>query len=157
MKFLGNSWKHFRQIFEHIWLRPKKEKATAINSVTQKINSTLACNFISGHSESPAKDWEEYPRFRGHSCDSETSEERIWFFFFWGYVHQVELQHIVVEFGLFGQCWASQHKSTSLRYQPKLRIINKLILHLVFPVLLELMVDCANIIIFALLLVLERF
>jgi len=78
--------------------------------------------FISSHSESPAKDWEEYPRFRGHSCDSEPLN-RGYEFFFWGYVHKVKLQHSGGVWFVQSQCWASQHKST--RYEQKLTLINK--------------------------------
>ena len=60
-------------------------------------------------------------------------------FFIWGYVHQVELS-IVVEFGLFS---CTVLGFTAQKYIIRIASL-LLILHLVFPVLLELMVDCTN-------------
>ena len=119
----------------------EKERATAINSVTQKINSTLACNFISSLVilNHLLKTGTNTPDSEDTVVTLKPLKSEYDFFFLLGICSPI--QHIVVEFGLFSQCWASQHKSTSLRYRQK---SNKLILHLVFPVLLELMVDCAN-------------
>ena len=43
-------------------------------------------------------------------------------FFFWGYIHQVELQQVDGIWYVQSQCWASQRKST--KYHQKLTLVS---------------------------------
>jgi len=68
----------------------EKERATAINSVTQKINSTLACNFISGLVilNHLLKTGTNTPDSEDTVVTLKPLKSEYDFFFFWGYVHQ---------------------------------------------------------------------